>query len=111
MPGVGQCPLLPWLPLPCIAAKVFFASTRPFSNDALIDENNYAARPGRTTIKVDATMHRWKLSTVAAAALVTVSLTATDAWALALGHLSIQSGQGEPLRAQVELPQITAAEA
>ncbi|MET1114925.1 MAG: FimV/HubP family polar landmark protein [Comamonas sp.] len=56
-------------------------------------------------------MHRWKLSTLAAAALVTVSLTATDAWALALGRLSVQSGLGEPLRAEVELPQITAAEA
>jgi len=56
-------------------------------------------------------MHRWKLSALAAAALVTVSLTATDAWALTLGRLSVQSGLGEPLRAQVELPQITAAEA
>ncbi|MCD2513534.1 FimV/HubP family polar landmark protein [Comamonas endophytica] len=56
-------------------------------------------------------MHRWKLSALAAAALVTVSLTATDAWALALGRLSVQSGLGEPLRAEVELPQITAAEA
>ncbi len=56
-------------------------------------------------------MHRWKLSALAAAALVSVSLTATNAWALALGRLSIQSSLGEPLRAEVELPQITAAEA
>ena len=56
-------------------------------------------------------MHRWKLSALAAAALVSVSLTATDAWALALGRISIQSALGEPLRAEVELPQITAAEA
>lgn len=56
-------------------------------------------------------MHRWKLSALAAAALVSVSLTATEAWALALGRISIQSALGEPLRAEVELPQITAAEA
>ena len=56
-------------------------------------------------------MHRWKLSALAAAALVSVSLTASNAWALALGRLSIQSALGEPLRAEVELPQITAAEA
>lgn len=56
-------------------------------------------------------MHRWKLSALAAAALVTVSLTATDAWALTLGRLSVQSRLGEPLRAEVELPQISAAEA
>jgi pilus assembly protein FimV len=56
-------------------------------------------------------MHRWKLSALAAAALVSVSLTATDAWALALGRISIQSALGEPLRAEVDLPQITAAEA
>lgn len=56
-------------------------------------------------------MHRWKLSALAAAALVSVSLTATDAWALALGRISMQSALGEPLRAEVELPQITAAEA
>uniref|UniRef100_UPI0028EC616E type IV pilus assembly protein FimV n=1 Tax=Comamonas antarctica TaxID=2743470 RepID=UPI0028EC616E len=56
-------------------------------------------------------MHRWKLSALAAAALVSVSLTATNAWALALGRLSIQSSLGEPLRAEVELPQVTAAEA
>ncbi|MCT9809401.1 hypothetical protein N0K08_02015 [Acidovorax sp. Be4] len=56
-------------------------------------------------------MHRWKLSALAAAALVSVSLTATDAWALALGRINMQSALGEPLRAEVELPQITAAEA
>ena len=56
-------------------------------------------------------MHRWKFSALAAAAFVSVSLTTTDAWALALGRLQVQSALGEPLRAEVDLPQITASEA
>ena len=56
-------------------------------------------------------MHRWKLSALAAAALVSVGLTASDAWALALGRLNVQSALGEPLRAEVEVPQLSAAEA
>ncbi|MDR0226223.1 MAG: hypothetical protein LBI66_07370 [Burkholderiaceae bacterium] len=56
-------------------------------------------------------MHRWKLSALAAAALVSVGLTASDAWALALGRVNVQSALGEPLRAEVEVPQLSAAEA
>uniref|UniRef100_UPI003FA4D440 type IV pilus assembly protein FimV n=1 Tax=Delftia sp. ZNC0008 TaxID=1339242 RepID=UPI003FA4D440 len=56
-------------------------------------------------------MHRWKLSVLAAAAVVSVALPASEAWALALGRVNVQSALGEPLRAEVEIPQITAAEA
>lgn len=56
-------------------------------------------------------MHRWKLSILAAAAVMSAGLYATDANALALGRLTVQSALGEPLRAEIELPQITAAEA
>ncbi|MDA8454610.1 hypothetical protein M4R22_07535 [Acidovorax sp. GBBC 3334] len=56
-------------------------------------------------------MHRWKLSVLAAAAFVSTSFYAADASALALGRLSVQSALGEPLRAEIDLPQITAAEA
>ena len=56
-------------------------------------------------------MHRWKLSALAAAAVVSVGLTASDAWALALGRVSVQSALGEPLRAEVDIPQMSAAEA
>ena len=56
-------------------------------------------------------MQRWKLSALAAASLALSSLTATDAWALALGRITVQSALGEPLRAEVEIPQLSAAEA
>lgn len=55
-------------------------------------------------------MHRWKLSALAAAAFVSVALAPTDAAALALGSLRVQSSLGENLRAEIEIPQITAAE-
>lgn len=56
-------------------------------------------------------MQRWKLSALAAATLALSSLSATDAWALALGRITVQSALGEPLRAEVEIPQLSAAEA
>lgn len=56
------------------------------------------------------TMHRWKLSALAAAAFVSAALTPTDASALALGRITVQSALGEPLRAEIEVPQATAAE-
>src|SRR5256885_4254805 len=56
-------------------------------------------------------MHRWKLSVLATAAVVSVALPASEAGALALGGVNVQSPRGEPLRAEVEIPQITAAEA
>lgn len=52
------------------------------------------------------------LHAVAAAALVsTLVLSATDAQALALGRVLVQSALGEPLRAEIEVPEITPAEA
>ena len=56
-------------------------------------------------------MHRWKFSALATAAALSVGLFASDASALALGRVNVQSALGEPLRAEIELPQITPAEA
>ena len=56
-------------------------------------------------------MHRWKFSVLAAAAVASAGFYATDASALALGRITVQSALGEPLRAEIELPQITPAEA
>ncbi len=56
-------------------------------------------------------MHRWKLSALAAAAICLAGLHAPDASALTLGRVSVQSALGEPLRADIDLPQITPAEA
>ncbi|MEG2281584.1 MAG: FimV/HubP family polar landmark protein, partial [Comamonas sp.] len=55
-------------------------------------------------------MHRWKLSALAAAAFVSAALTPTDAAALALGSIRVQSALGEALRAEIAIPQATTAE-
>lgn len=55
-------------------------------------------------------MHRWKFSALAAAAFVSAAMTTTDAAALALGSLTVQSALGENLRAEIAIPQITASE-
>lgn len=55
-------------------------------------------------------MHRWKLSALAAAAFASAALTPTDASALTLGRIAVQSTLGEPLRAEIDVPQATAAE-
>lgn len=56
-------------------------------------------------------MHRWKLPALAAAAICFAGLHAPDASALTLGRVNVQSALGEPLRADIDLPQITPAEA
>jgi len=56
-------------------------------------------------------MHRWKLSALAVAATLSLGLYSSDASALALGRLSVKSALGEPLRAEIEVPQITTEEA
>ena len=56
-------------------------------------------------------MHRWKFSVLAAAAVALTGFYADDACALALGRITVQSALGEPLRAEIELPQITPEEA
>ena len=64
----------------------------------------------RNILNVTANMHRWKLSALAAAAFVSAALTTTNAAALALGPLNVQSALGENLRAEISIPQATAAE-
>ena len=56
-------------------------------------------------------MHRWKFSVLAAAAVALTGFYADDASALALGRITVQSALGEPLRAEIDLPQITPQEA
>ena len=55
--------------------------------------------------------HRWQVSAVAAAAAAVWGLWAPEANALALGRVTVQSALGEPLRAEIDLPDINAAEA
>ena len=56
-------------------------------------------------------MHRWKFSVLAAAAIVSTGLFTADVHALALGQIHVRSALGEPLRAEIDLPQVSAAEA
>ncbi|MDD2711960.1 MAG: hypothetical protein PHU77_03495, partial [Simplicispira sp.] len=58
-----------------------------------------------------ASLQHWKYSALAMAAAVSVGLYAPEAAALVLGPITVQSALGEPLRAEIDLPQITPAEA
>ena len=51
-----------------------------------------------------------RLSVLSAAVAVAMGLVSTDASALALGPLKVQSALGEPLRAEIDVTEITAAE-
>lgn len=55
--------------------------------------------------------HRWQRTAVAAAAVALLGLSSTGAWALSLGRITVQSALGEPLRAEIEVPEINAEEA
>lgn len=57
-----------------------------------------------------APLHRWKLSALAAATAACLGLQPLSASALTLGRLTVQSALGEPLRAEIEVLQISAAE-
>ena len=55
--------------------------------------------------------HRWHRTAVAAAAMALLSLTGTEVLALSLGRITVQSALGEPLRAEIDVPDINAEEA
>jgi pilus assembly protein FimV len=56
-------------------------------------------------------VRRWNLHAVAGAVALLTALSATDASALALGRVTVQSMLGEPLRAEIDVPSITDDEA
>ena len=55
--------------------------------------------------------HRWQRTAIAAAAIALLGLSASEVYALSLGRITVQSALGEPLRAEIEVPNITAEEA
>lgn len=55
--------------------------------------------------------HRWQKTAAAAAALAFLGLSGTAAHALSLGRLTVQSALGEPLRAEIDIPDLSAEEA
>ena len=54
---------------------------------------------------------RWRIGALASAIALLGSLTSLEAHALALGRITVQSALGEPLRAEIEVADITAEEA
>lgn len=55
--------------------------------------------------------HRWQKTAIAAAAVALLGLSGTGASALSLGRLTVLSALGEPLRAEIDVPDINAEEA
>ena len=55
--------------------------------------------------------HRWQKTIMAAAATALIGLYGTPASALSLGRITVQSSLGEPLRAEIDVPDINAEEA
>ncbi len=53
----------------------------------------------------------WRASAVAFAAAALLGLASTNAYSLALGRVTVQSALGEPLRADIEIPEINSDEA
>ena len=54
---------------------------------------------------------RWHLGALASVVALLASLASLDAQALALGRVTVQSALGEPLRAEIDIAEITADEA
>jgi pilus assembly protein FimV len=53
----------------------------------------------------------WRTPVAAAALALALGMPALDAYALALGRVNVQSALGEPLRAEIDVPDINAEEA
>jgi pilus assembly protein FimV len=55
--------------------------------------------------------HRWQRTAIAAAAIALLGLPASPVFALSLGRITVLSALGEPLKAEIEVPNISAEEA
>src|SRR4051812_48238204 len=53
---------------------------------------------------------QWRATALAIASAVLLGFSASDANALALGRITVQSALGEPLRAEIDIPEINAEE-
>ena len=55
--------------------------------------------------------HRWHKTALAAAVVALLGLSGSNALALSLGRITVQSALGEPLRAEIDVPDISTEEA
>lgn len=94
-----------------IDAMVLFTYFHAPGRDQTMRKKAPLDRAAQKPNQLLANMHRWKFSVLAAAAVASAGFYAGDASALALGRITVQSALGEPLRAEIDLPQITPAEA
>ena len=66
---------------------------------------------GQTTLHLPAPRLRWHAVAGAVAVVAALALPASHAWAVSLGRVTVQSQLGEPLRAEIDLPQLSAQDA
>ena len=71
----------------------------------------YPAEKASEMPRAKEALQGWKTTAIAAAIAVALSYPAHDAHALALGRITVLSALGEPLRAEIELPEINEEEA
>ena len=69
----------------------------------------FCKRQNPGVFKLIVKSYRWRQTALAVAALI--ALYEPNAWALSLGRITVQSALGEPLRAEVDVPDINAEEA
>lgn len=65
----------------------------------------------RKAYKLIAQSHRWHKTAIAAAAAAFFGLSSVEVWSLSLGRITVQSALGEPLRAEIDVSEISAEEA
>ncbi len=70
----------------------------------------WCARASEAT-KLIPKSYGWRKTAVASLVIALSGLPASSAFALALGRISVQSALGEPLRAEIDIPEINAEEA
>jgi pilus assembly protein FimV len=73
--------------------------------------HRFHCRQNIGVLKLIAKSHRWQKTVLAAAASALFGLLGSNASALSLGRVTVQSALGEPLRAEVDIPEINAEEA
>lgn len=71
----------------------------------------FTSCPNSGVHKLIVKTHRWQKTALAAATAALFGLCGTQATALSLGRVTVQSALGEPLRAEIEVPDINADEA